>query len=174
MAILGQPSGTFRMNIILNFLIYQVAWFLCVFKENTGALIALPLLCLHFYFSQCKKADLMLMAIVLVAGLIIDGTLHFVGCMTFNVPALPIPFWLATVWIFLATLPNHSLIWLKGRPVLSGIFGAIGGPLAYWAGIRVGAANFGWNQIEALSVIALIWSILWPVVMYLANRILPK
>ncbi len=162
------------MNIFLNFTIYQIGWFLAVFKENTGAAIALPLLVVHLYFSKHKKADLKMMGLLLFAGLIIDGTLHAIGCLQFNVLAFPIPLWLAIIWLLLATLPHHSLNWLKGRPVLSSVFGAIGGPLAYWAGVRVGAAGFGWDAIWALAVISLIWAILWPFVMYFANRVLPR
>lgn len=162
------------MNIFINFSIYQIAWFLSVFRENSGALLALPLLAVHLYLSKHKKADLKMMGLLLASGLLIDGTLHAIGCLSFNAPSLPIPFWLGTVWLFLATLPNHSLAWLKGRSLLSMIFGALGGPLAYWAGVRVGAASFVWDTGVALITIAVIWAILWPLVMHFANHVLPK
>lgn len=162
------------MNIVANFALYQIAWFLCVFLENMGGLIAFSLLFLHLYLSPTKRADLRLMGLLLLAGLIMDGILFFAGFLKFNAPSLPIPFWLAVIWLFLATLPHHSLNWLKKRPLLSAIFGAVGGPLAYWAGVRIGAAQFGWELPLSFTVLAGLWAILWPLVMWFADHEIPR
>lgn len=162
------------MNILVNVILYQVVWFLCVFKENDGALIALVLLCIHLYFTTCRYKDMRMMALLLAIGVLIDGTLHFAGFMTYNVRAIPIPFWLAVVWLALATLPHHSLRWLKERPFLSSLLGALGGPLAYWAGVKAGAASFTLPLISSLLLLAVIWGVLWPFTMYIANKDLPK
>jgi len=162
------------MNVLLNILIYQVIWFLCVIGETRGAILALPLLGLHLYFSQNRKADLQLMAAFLVAGLIIDGSLHGVGFFRFEAPARPIPFWLIVVWLALATLPHNSLSWLKGRPFLSALFGAAGGPLAYWAGVRLGVADFNWPLLPSLLLLAVIWALLWSGAIYFAGKTVPE
>jgi len=161
------------MKILTNVLLYQAVWFLCVFLGNQGALIGIILILMHLLFSPCKRNDLKMMAALLLMGGIIDGTLTTIGFMSFNVPALPIPFWLAIVWLALATLPNHSLEWLKGRLGLASLFGSIGGPLAYWAGVKAGAASFGQQLIPSLITLALIWAALWPAAMYFANKDLP-
>lgn len=162
------------MNILVNFILYQAAWFLCVFMENDGAFIALAFLAMHLYFSTCRFKDIRMMALLLAIGVLIDGTLSLAGFMTYNVQAIPIPFWLAVVWLALATLPHHSLKWLKERPFLSSLFGALGGPLAYWAGVKAGAASFSLPLITSLALLALIWGVLWPFTMYIANKDLPK
>ncbi len=162
------------MNIFVNIGIYQAVWFMCVFLENLGALLSIPLLILHLYLSPCKIQDAKQMGTLLLAGIIIDGTLHMLGFISYNVPAYPIPLWLATIWLGLATLPHHSLSWLKGRMLLASLFGALGGPLAYWAGVRVGAASFNWSLIQSLTTLAVIWAILWPLAMYIAGNDLAK
>ena len=162
------------MNILVNFILYQAAWFLCVFMENDGAFIALALLAMHLYFSTCRFKDIRMMALLLAIGVLIDGTLYLAGFMTYNVRAIPIPFWLAVVWLALATLPHHSLRWLKERLFLSSLLGAMGGPLAYWAGVKAGAAGFTLPIVTSLALLALIWGVLWPFTMYIANKDLPK
>ena len=162
------------MYILLNVILYQVVWFLCVFKENQGALIALVFLVAHLFFSPYRIKDMRMMAVLLAVGTLIDGTLYLAGFMTYNVQALPIPFWLAVVWLALATLPHHSLKWLKGRILLSSLLGALGGPLAYWAGVKACAASFTLPLISSLALLAVIWGVLWPFTMYIANKDLPK
>jgi len=144
------------MNALVNILIYQVIWFLCVIGETRGAILAIPLLGLHLFFTQNRKNDLQLMAAFFVAGLVIDGSLYGVGFFSFE-----------------ATLPHNSLGWLKGRPFLSALFGATGGPLAYWAGVRLGAASFNWPLVPSLLLLAAIWALLWPGAMHLAGKAAP-
>ncbi len=159
------------MNIIINFSIYQTVWFLCVFMENIGALLSLPLIALHLLLSPDRRKDIHLMIILLGAGMLIDGILHMLGFISFNSPAYPIPLWLAVVWIALASLPHHSLKWLKGKPVLSAFFGCIGGPLAYYSGVKAGAAYFHLPLVPSLTVLALIWAMTWPAVMQYAHYV---
>jgi hypothetical protein len=45
-------------------------------------------------------------------------------------------------------------------------FGALGGPLAYWAGVRLGAASFTWSLLSSLGILAIVWALLWPEVMH--------
>jgi len=112
-----------------------------------------------------------MMGIVLVIGFVVDGTLNYIDFFRFNVPSYPIPLWLAVLWLGLATLPLHSLAWMKNKIILSSIFGALGGPLAYWAGVRFGAAAFSYPTLNSLIVLAAVWAVLWPIVMYAAKRI---
>ena len=162
------------MNIFINFIMYQVVWVLCVFKENWGALVALLLLAGHLLLSPIRREDLKMMGILLLIGVVVDGTLYSFGYISYNVVAFPIPFWLAVIWLALATLPHHSLKWLKNRPLLSAFFGLIGGPLAYWAGVKAGAASFNWPLLSTLAMLGVIWACLWPMVMYFAGRALPR
>lgn len=64
----------------------------------------------------------------------------------------------------------HSLAWMKKQILLSTLFGALGGPLAYWAGVRLGAATFHWPLLSSLALLAVAWAFLWTGVMAVAAR----
>lgn len=154
------------MKILVNVILYQLIWFLCVLGGNTGALAALPFLLIHLALSGCRGADLKMMGLMAFLGLIIDGTLQQIGFFYFTNPGFPIPLWLMVIWLGLALTPHHSLAWLKCRPVLSAVFGALGGPAAYWAGVRLGAASFDWPLPQALAFLSVIWALVWSLVRY--------
>ena len=107
-------------------------------------------------------------------GFIIDGSLRAAGVLAFHGWGWPIPIWLATIWIGLATLPHHSLWWMRSRILVNILFGALGGPLAYWGGTRLGAASFPLSLEYSLLVLAVVWAVLWPLVMSFAGRQRPR
>ena len=79
------------------------------------------------------------------------------------------PHWIIALWALFATTLNLSLRWLHGRWWLSALFGAIAGPLAFYAGSRLGAVRFSEPAI-ALAWLALGWGLLTPLLMRLAQR----
>lgn len=155
------------MKILGNVLIYQAIWLLCVLGGNKGAYGAILLLFIHLIVSDRRRADMSSMVLLLFTGILIDGTLHYIGFFSFTSSGFPIPFWLMTIWLGLAITPHHCLAWLQHKPFVSMIFGALGGPAAYWAGGRLGAAVFNWDLLPSLCTLALIWAILWPGVMHM-------
>lgn len=157
------------VHALVNIGIYQVVWFLCVLGGNSGAMWALPLIAIHLFLSTCRKSDLQVMGAFLCAGFVVDGGLQLAGFFSFTVTGTPIPFWLTVIWLALSTLPNHSLSWMKRRPLLCAIFGALGGPLAYWAGERLGAAAFGLPLSWSIPILALVWGVFWPFAMFIVT-----
>lgn len=154
------------MKILGNVLIYQAVWLLAVLGGDSYAYGGLLLLLIHLVFSPGWADDLRMMVFLLVVGLLVDGTLHQVGFISFTETGFPLPHWLMIIWLALAITPHHSLAWLKNRPLVSLVFGALGGPAAYWAGTRLGAATFNWTLLPSLFTLALIWAVVWPTVMY--------
>ena len=155
-----------EMKLLLNVLLYQLVWLFCVLWGNMGAIIALPLLVIHLVITRNREADLKMMGFMLFLGLLVDGTLQQVGFFEFTNTGFPIPLWLMVIWLGLAITPHHSLAWMKNRPLLWSIFGAMGGPAAYWAGTRLGAASFNWPQLQSLAFLAVIWAFIWSLVMF--------
>jgi hypothetical protein len=156
---------------MVNLAIYQAAWFICVLGENSLLWLALLLVGLHFVLSPRRKSDLYLVLVVVPAGVAIDATLKALGLFNFSATGFPIPWWLIVIWLTLATLPNHSLAWMQHRLLLSSALAAIGGPAAYLAGERLGVATLNWDLHLSLGVLALVWALFWPLVMYLAGRL---
>lgn len=158
------------MDPFLNVGINQAVWFLCVLGGNAGAIFALPLLFVNVLLSRHRRADLQMIGLLLLVGVLIDGTLQAIGFFSFTSTGFPIPLWLAVIWSALAALPHHSLAWMKRRWLVSALFGALGGPLAYWAGVRLDAATFHWSLLSSLMLLAVIWAVLWTGVMAVAER----
>lgn len=153
-----------------NLLIYQANWFICILGGNSWLWAAMLLLGLHLYLTPQFTRDLRLMVILLFTGMILDGGLKYIGFFSFSADHFPIPLWLMVIWLTLATLPNHSLGWLKNRPYWSAVLASLGGPAAYLGGARLGAASLNWDPWFSLVILGLLWGLTWPAVMWLSNR----
>ena len=79
------------------------------------------------------------------------------------------PYWMVSLWIAFATTLNHSLRWLAQRPAVATLCGAIGGPLAYLAGAKLGALTIG-ATLSALALIAGLWAAAMGVLSIVATR----
>jgi hypothetical protein len=77
-----------------------------------------------------------------VIGLILDSALASAGLVSFTsgvwIDGIA-PHWMVGLWIAFATTLNISMRWLVTRPALAVVFGALGGPVAYCAGAKLGA-----------------------------------
>ena len=73
------------------------------------------------------------------------------------------------LWVNFATLINVSLNWLHGKYLLAAILGAVGGPLAYWAGDRLGAIEIAQPLVVPLLAIGLAWGMVTPGLFWIAR-----
>jgi len=124
--------------------------------------------------SQCPRADLKLVAVVVALGLLVDSAWIWMGLLRFSTP-LPwdwlAPIWILVLWAGFALTLNHSLAALRQRPALAVAFGALGGPLAYWfAGSTWKAATFADGPWPYLAI-GLAWAVLTPALLWLAARL---
>ena len=158
------------MKILVNVLTYEAIWLLGILWGNQGAILGCILLVIHLARSECKAADLKMMAFLLLLGFLVDGTLQLVGFFSFSTPGFPIPFWLLVIWLGLGITPHHSLVWLKNRLLLTAFLGALAGPAAYWGGARLGAATLNWPLPSSIFVLALVWSAVLPTIMLFSRK----
>ena len=116
--------------------------------------------------------DVKLIIIAGLIGLLFDGALLNFDLIIYNDPGLPYPFtpiWIVMLWMIFAMTLNHSLAWLSQKYYLSILFGAIGGPLAYIAGEKLGAITLlSTNSIITLSVG---WALITPILLIIANKL---
>lgn len=139
------------MALWLNLIGYQLAWLITVAGAGAGrswpAWSAAAVLCGgHLLFSSHRARDLRLMGLAALLGSLLDGSLASSGLLHYSpaAPAVPVtgcPLWITALWIAFSTTLTRSLGWLRQRIATSLLFGAIGGPLAYWAAER------GWGVI---------------------------
>lgn len=164
---------------LLNVAIYQTGWFCCVLGAGwgypvTGALAASVLAGVHLFLASSRKNEAILMLFACLLGVLVDSIQTALGLFTFTRdPAWPLwlPLWVFVIWAQFATLFHYGLHWLSGRYRLAAILGLVGGPLSYWAGIRMGAASFGSNPTLTVAALALVWALVMPLLCCLSDAV---
>ncbi|MBE0582774.1 MAG: DUF2878 domain-containing protein [Desulfofustis sp.] len=176
-------SGAFMLpttlSKIINVVLYQVGWFSCVLGAAlgypvSGAVGALSLLAIHLLLADERKAEIQLMLCACLLGVVVDSLQQASGVFTFkNDSGWPfwLPLWIPVIWAQFATLFRYALFWLSGRYLLAAFFGSVGGPLAYWGGVRLGAAQFGENMLISLITLALVWALVTPLLFWISSRL---
>jgi hypothetical protein len=146
-----------------NFLAYQLAWFAVLIGAAqgvawAGAAVAILVAAVHLALRR-DPLELQLIGLAAGIGLLVDSTLAITGQVHFAAawPKGFAPYWMLSLWIVFATTLNHSLRWLMSRPVAAALGGAVGGPLAYLAGAKLGALTIATPAIT-LPFIALLWT----------------
>ncbi|RJX73682.1 DUF2878 domain-containing protein [Vibrio sinensis] len=145
---------------ITNLILFQASWFSAAFLTSYATLIITVLLIIHFALSPNAKDDFKVLPLVIL-GLFVDN-LHF-SIGTFTTPDPFFPNWLVLLWVMFIISLNYSLHWLINKPLLVLVaFGAIGGTLSYWGGIKTGALEINWTNSSVIFTLAIAWGILFP------------
>jgi hypothetical protein len=166
------------MGLIKNFIGFQIGWFACVVGAAQGyplvaVAVASIIVILHLLRENNIYIELCLIVSAVFIGLIWESLLLASNWLSYSSSennALFAPVWLVAMWALFATTINHSMAWLKDRYFLALILGAIFGPLAFIAGENLGAVVFV-DRTMALVALALGWSGLMPLLLWLAERI---
>ncbi len=165
------------MANLANFLMFQAGWFLTVIGAANGMpwlsllalLVMVPLHC--FCVGSSAIVDLKLMGLALFFGLLWETLVLSTGWIAWPsgvvVEALP-PYWILSMWVQFAMILNRSLGWLQPYMWLSVLFGSVGGPLAYYAGFRLGALQLI-EPVNAMLLIGAGWAVITPLLMYAAR-----
>jgi hypothetical protein len=148
---------------LINAGLFQLGWFACVLGGNSlWLLLAGGALLAHLLWVSRSLAQVRLIAVVCVLGSTVDSLLLNAGVFAFKQPGVLIPFWLVLLWALLAITLNHCLAW-TAKPLWRAILlGAIGGPLSYYAGQRLGAVQFPLGLWPTLLGLSLLWAGLFP------------
>lgn len=163
--------------ILSNFVLFQIGWVACVWSaaENQpwiGVLVTTGVVLTHVLRAPLPKPELKLVFLALALGLIFDSLLVWQGWLQYSSGIVfpnVAPYWIVALWGLFATLLNISLRWMRGRWVLAIVFGAAGGPAAYYGGLRFGALEFG-NMPAGLLALAIGWALLTPLLLALSAR----
>jgi hypothetical protein len=166
------------MAVAANFFLFQAGWFACVLGAARGfpwqgALVALLIAGFVVLRSGNPRAELALVLAAAAAGFAFDSVLALAGWVAFEgaVPAPQLaPVWMVALWALFATTLNVSLRWLRAWPALGALFGAVGGPVAYYAGERLGALRFA-DPLPGLVAVAAGWALATPLLFALARRL---
>ena len=148
---------------LINAGLFQLGWFACVLGGNSlWLLLAGGALLAHLLWISRSLAQVRLIAVVCVLGSTVDSLLLNAGVFAFKQPGVLIPFWLVLLWALLAITLNHCLAWTAKPLWRAFLLGAIGGPLSYYAGQRLGAVQFPLGLWPTLLGLSLLWAGLFP------------
>jgi hypothetical protein len=164
--------------MILNVVLFQLGWFACVLGAASGyaregAIAAALLVALHIARAARPKREAMLAAAAAVLGFLFESALVQAGWVRFEAGVLvegAAPYWMVALWALFATTLNESMRMLQTRPWIAAAFGAVGGPLAYYAGARMGALDLV-QPAAMLAALAVGWALATPLLLSLARRL---
>jgi hypothetical protein len=166
------------LTIVTNALLFQAGWFAAVLGAArdlpwAGVLGVAIVAAVHLARAARPLPELALLALAVVAGAIFETLIVQAGWLRFDSGMLvagTAPVWMVALWANFATTLNVSMRLLRSRLLVAALFGAIGGPAAYYAGGKLGAVEF----IEtgpALVAIGAGWLVLCPLLFAAARRL---
>jgi hypothetical protein len=165
------------MPMVVNLIAYQCAWLACVLgaahqQLALGLAVAMAALLLHLWTASAPRLELALMGVAVVVGALFESGLVAGGWVRVNEAQLvgSTPLLMVVLWAVFATTLNVALRPLRGRHVLIALLAAVGAPLAYLGGSRLGALEIP-DTVPALLVISAGWAVMLPLLMRTAQRL---
>lgn len=170
------------MKNVANFILFQAGWFACVSAAAQGRmwlgpLAVLAVVTVHLFLIARpteRRWELRYILVVGLVGMLADTGLGLLGAMRYPTSEAVwslalVPPWITALWVLFATLPHHSLGWLRTRPYLAAGLGALGGPLSYLAGTRLGAVAAGDQPLLTWGALSIEYALVTPLLLRLAR-----
>lgn len=166
------------LKIIANFVLFQAAWFACVLGAANaqpwlGVGVAAAIVIVQVMFAPKLAKAAALIAIAMLIGAVVDQSFIYFDVVHYQAhgwSASWVPVWIIGLWMAFASTLNVSLRWLHGNALLQLGFGAIGGPLAYYAAQQLGAVSIVAGAISYV-VLAVFWGLVTVILFTLATRL---
>lgn len=162
----------------LNLAVFYAGWVATVVSAAHGwraaaIAAALAVVALHVMVTPNRRGELRLVAFAGFVGAVAETIILQLGLARYAAPdfseQLP-PAWLIAIWMAFATTLNASLAWLRPRPGLAAVLGAVFAPLSYYAGARLGGMALAAPEAVSLAGIGLVWLVAFPVLLRAAVR----
>ncbi len=163
------------MRSVVNLVAFQIGWFAAVLGAGHGmpwlGVVVVPLvLIVNLVFSADRRQEMVVALVAAVMGFMVDTGLVAAGVFApvpFLVPPPFSPPWMVLLWVNQATTLNGCLAWLRGRYLAGSLFGAVGGPLAYLSGAKLGAASL--PSTNGLVILGITWACAFPALLATAE-----
>lgn len=162
-------------SIALNVTLFKLGWLSVVFAAAAGlaevGVVAVGVvLLIHLLRAQRKTDELIVLGAAGLIGLVWETFLLQTGALSYSqagASGLLAPYWIVSMWMLFATTLNVSMNWLRKNFIVAAIAGAVGGPLSFLAGEKIGAVTV---HDTGVWLIAAGWAVLLPLVAALAGR----
>jgi hypothetical protein len=163
------------MRSFVNFIAFQIGWFAAVLGAAhgmpwLGVVIVPGVLIVNLALSANWRQELVVALVAAVMGFAVDTGLVAAGVFApvpFLLPPPFSPLWMVMLWVNQATTLNGCMAWLRGRYLAGSLFGAIGGPLAYLSGAKIGAASL--PSTTGLVILGITWAFAFPALLAAAE-----
>jgi len=160
---------------VINVALFQAAWFAAVLGAARGMLwlgplVMIPVIAIHLALQAERRGETRLLLTAGLLGFVFDTAFVSSGVFTPIQHLFPRPFsppWMVCLWLNFAATLNVSMAWLRGRYLLAAAFGAIGGPLAYYSGGKLGATET-LPTMTGMLLLAIGWGAMTPLLVRLA------
>lgn len=159
------------MNLsLLNGLCYTIGWFWCVLfgihgQSIVAAIGAVFLISLQLYCIKIKDISLYIQDVLLVMFSVPLGALLETFFIQTNLvryastnKMLP-PIWIVLLYPLFSLLFNHSLKIIKKNYAASFLFGFLGAPMSYIAGVSLGGLTFPYPFLQTWIMIGICWGL---------------
>ncbi len=167
-------------GLLINLSAFQATWFAFVWGGAKGYwwlgfVFLVPFAAWQLAVTRWPRADLTLIAIAMIAGIIVESALVQSGQFRY---ASPVPWsnwapaWMVGLWINFALTINHTMTFLRGRPIVAIVLGAVAGPLAYYgAGRGFDALTLTGSAWVAFGAVGLVYAVVTPLMSALGAHI---
>jgi len=157
---------------LINFTLFQIGWFACVLSAANqlaliGLVVAILIMVIHIKLSTSRYSEIILLITAMAIGTVWDSAIVVMGWLSYESGMFSsyfAPYWIIAMWGLFATTVNVSLSWMKDNTLLATIFGGIVGPLAYYAGFKLGAVNIN-NLHMAMISLSIGWAFFTPLLL---------
>lgn len=150
---------------IFSLIGFKVTWLGCVMGEiyissYFGLIVGIIYLFIFFYFEKNKKRAFNIILIFSLAGYSFDSFLSYSDLYKINsdINFLFLPIWFLVLWPSFSSLLVNLFSFLKNNLIISILFGAIFGPLSYYAGIALGLVTL--INYESFILMSFFWGVL--------------
>lgn len=159
---------------VINFIIFQLGWIIIVYYHNfLSGLAGLGLTLVNYIILRVSLKEVILGFVIAFFGILNDLIMMKFGFLTLNNAAiLPIPLWLAALWLLFVSTFSSSLEWLIRLNLLTTAFlGAFGGAISYCAGESLNALSYHITLVPSFLFHGLNWFLLFPFLFISYHRI---
>lgn len=165
-------------HMIKNLAFFKIGWVACVMFAAAGepllaTLSVAAVAVVHLVSVKVPVKEALLLLVAAVIGLGWESFMVWTGLVQFPgyESSLLAPYWIVAMWVLFATTINHGLSWAKRNLWVAALAGLLGGPMAFFGGMNLGAVEFS-HTAAALVVIGLGWALLLPVLTLVADTII--
>ncbi|NIO15488.1 MAG: DUF2878 family protein [Deltaproteobacteria bacterium] len=173
-------EGLKKYATLVNLVAFHIGWLACVIgagkgRPSLGPLVVPVLVALQVaLISQNSRRESCFIIATALFGFLADTGMIYGEVYEPVRDVMPpplIPLWMVALWVNFGAALNLSLRWFRGRYAAAALFGAAGGPFAYFAGAKLKAVVLNPDPLRSFAVLVIVWAVSVPFLYFLSEKI---